>query len=495
MALTVVDTEYGKVKGIEEGPVIVWRGIRYAKAPVGKLRFHPPQPPETWSDVYDASVFGPVAHQTRMPLFETETETLDEDCLRLNIWSPAADHKMRPVMVFLHGGAFRGGSGQQRVYDGTSFAANGDVVLVTVNYRLGPLGFLYLGGIAGEEYASSGNSGLLDQVAALKWVRDNITGFGGNPNRVTVFGESAGAMSISALLCMPEAKGLFQQAILESGIMLGGLGMYDKASAAKLTHHVLSSAGISPDNWVALLDMPASQLIEATQAIGLWKPMVDGVVIPASFEENMRMGSLHDVPMIVGTNLREIAFYFNRDLNWRNLDDASRIARFNAPFGPFPPLGPFPPEIQRLYVEGREKGELEDSLIQLTTFLAFAGPLQQFIGENTNQSPLWVYRFDWGTRPWKASHAFELPFVFNNVDYPLSQIEGTPEDIRNMASQMHYTWIAFAHHGTPGNEYIPDWPQSNASTRPTLLLDTQSRVVEDPFLEERKVWTQVLKRQ
>ncbi len=488
MVATIVETRYGKIQGVQVGNVTVWRGIRYAKPPLGELRFRPPQPPDRWDGIADATQFGPVAYQVRNPLFETETVALSEDCLRLNVWSPGADDKRRPVMVFIHGGSFRGGSGQQRVYDGSSFASVGDVVLVTVNYRLGPLGFLYLGDMAGEAYASSGNCGLLDQVAALQWVRENIAAFGGDPDRVTLFGESAGSLSVSALLCMPAAKGLFQRAILQSGVLLGALSMIDAAFAADVTRRVLASLDVAPDNFEALVNMPAEDLIEKTQDIGLWMPVVDGVSVPVSLMEAIKTGTLHDVPLIVGSNLYELAFYFHRDPDWSALADESRRSRLNRPLGPFPAMGPFPAPIEQHYIEGKKGEELQNGLIKLATFIVFSGPVQLFVETVANHSPLWVYRFDWGNGPWKASHAFELAFVFNTTDHPMTELEGEPDDISTMADRMHRTWIAFAHHGDPNNETIPHWPSYQHFNRPTMVLDTVNRLEDDPFAEERRVW-------
>jgi para-nitrobenzyl esterase len=209
MSATIVETTCGKVKGEQSGNIFVWKGIPYAKPPLGRLRFHAPKTPEAWDGIRDATQFGPISPQPSDQIMEflgNKTDNANEDCLYLNIWSPGADEKLRPVMVWIHGGAFKDGSGSSAAYNGTSFAEHGDVVVVTINYRLGVLGFLHLAEIGGEEYATSGNNGILDQVAALKWVQENIARFGGDPNRITLFGESAGAMSIGVLLALPAAK-------------------------------------------------------------------------------------------------------------------------------------------------------------------------------------------------------------------------------------------------------------------------------------------------
>ncbi|MGH2486313.1 MAG: carboxylesterase/lipase family protein, partial [Ktedonobacterales bacterium] len=220
MTAGIVQTRDGVVRGTVADGVVSWRGIPYAAAPVGDLRFHAPRPMQPWPDVRDATAFGLICPQ--LPdqmdaLFGVEAPPSGEDCLTLNVWSPTADDALRPVMVWIHGCAFENGSSAALWYDGTRFARDGDVVVVSLNYRLGPLGFLCLDELGGAEYAGSGNVGLLDQIAALRWVRDNITAFGGDPGNVTVFGESAGAMSIATLLGTPSARGLFHKAILQSG--------------------------------------------------------------------------------------------------------------------------------------------------------------------------------------------------------------------------------------------------------------------------------------
>ncbi|MGH2586914.1 MAG: carboxylesterase/lipase family protein, partial [Dehalococcoidia bacterium] len=217
----VVRTPYGQVAGEQRDGVTVFRGIPYARAPLGELRFRAPQPPEPWSDVRDATRFGPIAMQNPSPMDTifgaVQRPAMSEDCLSLNVWTPGLDDGRRPVMVWIHGGAFVGGSGSTPWYDGTAFASRGDVVVVTLNYRLGALGFLHLADLGGDAFAGSGNVGILDQVAALRWVRESIAAFGGDPENVTVFGQSAGARSIATMMSMPNPRGLFDKAILQSG--------------------------------------------------------------------------------------------------------------------------------------------------------------------------------------------------------------------------------------------------------------------------------------
>ena len=255
-----VETQYGKVQGTQRDGVSVWKGIPFAQPPLELLRFRAPQPHEGWTGVRETTQFGAISPQASDGSFGTLPGPMSEDCLTLNIWSPQADAERRPVMVWIHGGSFVTVSGSTHWYNGTSFAERGNVVVVTINYRLGALGFLYLGEYAGEEYATSGNNGLLDQIAALRWVKENIAAFGGDPNNVTVFGESAGAMSIGALLAMPAAKGLFRRAILQSG---AAHRVNSRQTAASGTESLLGELGIGPSDMSRLLTTSVDDILKA----------------------------------------------------------------------------------------------------------------------------------------------------------------------------------------------------------------------------------------
>jgi para-nitrobenzyl esterase len=249
----LVETRRGRVRGLAEGGLAVFRGIPYARPPIGPRRFAPPEPPESWTGTRDATRFGPSASQNGAligPIMSLGIGRTSEDCLYLNVWTPAADRRRRPVLVWIHGGAFVLGAGSQMLYDGASLARRGDVVVVTINYRLGAFGFLRLRDRFGQRLPAGGNEGLLDQLAALAWVRDEIEAFGGDPGQVTIFGESAGAMSCATLLGLPSARGLFHRAILQSG---GANFVWPRDIAARLSEHVLDELGIeSPEALQAL---------------------------------------------------------------------------------------------------------------------------------------------------------------------------------------------------------------------------------------------------
>ena len=324
-----VETRRGWVRGTLEGDVRVFRGIPFAKPPVGSRRFAAPEPPEPWRDVRDATRFGPASHQANRPLAPILGILVDEeseDCLNLNVWAPApADGARRPVMVWIHGGAWVIGSGSERTYDAAHLVRRGDVVVVTINYRLGPFGFLRTRELGGEIDAT-GNEAMLDQVAALEWVRDEIAAFGGDPGNVTVFGESAGSVNIACLLTMPRARGLFHRAVLQSG----SLNLTRPPSTALgVTRQILAEVGLSPADARRLRDVPAKDLMAAANAVAgrsvipPFSPVADGELIPARPFAAIAEGSARGVPLIVGTNLEEMKLYRFLDPSLEQMDEAA----------------------------------------------------------------------------------------------------------------------------------------------------------------------------
>ncbi|MEN1970425.1 carboxylesterase/lipase family protein [Lentibacillus sp. N15] len=484
MENVVVETRYGKVKGERTGNVSVWKGIPYAKPPVGKLRFRPPESLEAWNGVYDATSFGAVAMQPESPLMSVleggDHVDMSEDCLNLNIWSPAADGKRRPVMVWVHGGAFMNGAGSSEIYDGTSFATNGDVVVVTLNYRLGVMGFLHL---EDEQYAASGNCGILDQIEALKWVKENIEAFGGDPEQITIFGESAGAMSIGILLAIPAVKGLFHQAILQSG---AARNVLTTERATRVTTKVLRNLGIDSGDLSRLGDIPAEEILQAAKdippmALG---PVMDGYVIPEHPETLLAKGASKDVPILIGTNKDEYRLFTFFDLTWQQIDEAEIKRRLHKMFGPLWQ------KIQAELAGQTLNQQLFERLMSTHVFTFPAIRLAELkLHENAQ---VWMYRFDWESPVFggglKSSHAMEIPFVWDNLDKQgMEALIGDAPD-QHMAEQMHQAWIAFAHHGNPNHSDLPDWKPYDTENRTTMIFNTESKLVNDPNQAERHIF-------
>lgn len=491
MSNTIVATLNGQVKGTQIDGVAVWKGIPYAKAPLGSLRFRPPEPTTPWKGIYEATKFGPSAIQPPSEIMaylgDTTTET-SEDCLYLNIWSPQADDKRRPVMVWIHGGAFLNGSGTSASYDGTSFATEGDVVVVTINYRLGVFGFLHLGDISGEEYEGSGNCGILDQVAALKWIKENIAAFGGDPNNITVFGESAGAMSIGILLAIPSAKGLFNKAILQSG---ASNNILSAETAKRVTGGIMAALGIGANDLSKLEDLPTETLLNAAQNIPLMAlgPVLDGVVITEHPEEALAKGSSKDIPVLIGTNKDEYRLFTFFDPTWKQLDAEGIESRFEKS------LRKVWPTISAEYVD---KEALNQTLFdELMTFDLFTHPAIRLAERQIEQdTPVWMYRFDWETPVLngglKACHALEIPFVWNHIDKPGAANLIGPSPSRSIAYHMHKAWINFARNGNPNTEGMPNWPKYGMEKRSTIIFNAESTVEEDPNEKERLIWEKSL---
>jgi para-nitrobenzyl esterase len=493
MEYAVVETKYGKVRGVKEGSIYVWRGIPYARPPVGSLRFKAPEPPEPWDGVFDATRFGAVPYQPHKSVKAHLADApyrLGEDCLNLNIWSPAPDGRRRPVMVWIYGGSFTSGTGNSPSYDGSSFAELGDVVFVNINYRLGLFGFLYLGEIGGPEYATSGNNGLLDQIAALRWVRDNIEAFGGDPDQVTIFGESAGAGSVATLMGMPEARPLFHRAILQSG---SHRHMIWPDRAADNARKAFRQLGIAESEWRRILEIEPEKLVEVTANAATegmtYLPVVDGISIPKHPFDAYKDGETRHIPTLIGTTLDEMRLMYVYDPDWANFpDDEAAVRWFDRRFGTFPE------EVKRFYIHMDMPGEpFVHKLVAMLGYRNFTWPAIELAEQQVLAgAPVWMFRFDWRGNGMNgllgACHALEIPFVFNKLDAPRARtLRGNRTD-GNLANRMHRAWIAFARNGDPNTPEIPAWPKYTLEERHTMIFNTETKVESDPAKDERLLW-------
>ena len=511
MSDLVVETAAGKVRGFRKDGLAHWRGIPYAAPPTGALRFLPPRPPAPWTGERDATRFGPVAEQSRDPRIMMmsgvgEKVAMGEDCLVLNVLSPAADGARRPVVVWIHGGAFIMGSGSQPLYNGASFAARHDVVVVTINYRLGLLGLLYLGDLAGEPYRE-GNVALLDQLAALRWVRENIGAFGGDPARVTVMGESAGAISIGNLLGMPAARGLFDRAILQSGA--AALAPPGRDDATAFARAVLAELGVGADADVtALAGVPVERIVAVqerilrTRGIGALAPYVDGATIPRPPTDVVQGGEGARVPILLGTNRDEWTLF---DVFFGDAATAATRAYLEARLGA---------ELARIHaayavarsaravgagagaVPAAPRTPEAAAWLDVVGDVALRAPALRLADAHAPHAPAWMYRFDWESSAFGgrlgAAHALELPLVWNQLDLPISPfLLGDVEAARPLAAQLHAAWAAFIRGEAPAAAGMPAWPPYEAPRRATLLIDREPRVAEDPDAAVRELWRNV----
>jgi para-nitrobenzyl esterase len=493
-AQLVVRTEAGELRGASENGISVFRAVPYAAPPVDELRFAQPRPVQAWRGVRDATKEGPIAPQGRSRLAHVMGEfesAQSENCLTLNIWTPAADGKKRPVMVWIHGGAFSSGAGSLPWYSGERFAAQGDVVFVAINYRLGALGFLCLPGV------SPGNLGLLDQVEALRFVHDNIAAFGGDPSNVTAVGQSAGAASIAIIMTMPQAGGLFRRAIVQStpfGRMARGL-----EEAHHIGHRFAEVLGLKSDQAGELKTLPFTRLVAAQGELGrlekkfadaqapFW-PTIDGKVYPGEVASALKAGAGSAIDTIIGTTREEMAAFYCID---QEIADADRSA-IEEVFGAMFKSGdkPYYDEIRKMRASGTNAALLGDLM---TDAMFRIGSLRMAEARADQGHPAYVYQFDWRSPAgFEACHCLEIPFVFDNFGHwtesPMLK-GGEPEEMKGLADAMHRAWIAFAHTGKPDHPRLPPWPVYRREDRMTMRFDSVIGPVSDlAGLSWRQPW-------
>ena len=486
-----VPTLCGLVRGRVEDGLRVFCGIPFAEPAVGNLRFRAPVAKQPWTGVLDAGAFGPMAPQ---PVGGVQVKywgldaPVDEDCLTLNVWTPHADDGCRPVMVWIHGGAFVVGSSRRLATTGEHLSLRGDVVVVTVNYRLGVLGWSALDEVAGDELAGSGNNGLLDQALALEWVRDNIGFFGGDPENVTVFGESAGAISVALLLTSPSAKGLIHRAVLQSG---GPTIARSLDRAREISAELLVEAGV--DDLAGLQDLEVADLLAAQErmrprgAEELFSPVLDDVVVPATPMERMQRGAGSEVPVLTGTNLDEFRYWLLTDPRLPTLEPRHLHKRIRR-------NGADPDRVIDAYRASRPELDDNQLAIALVGDLSFRLPqIRMAEAREDAGARTWMYLM---TRPSPVeggrlgcAHAMDIPFVFGTWDKaPVPKLIGDGPDRADLSRSMQDAWLRFAHEGDPSHDGIGVWEVYERSRRSTMIFDVPTRLDEDPLSEERLAW-------
>jgi para-nitrobenzyl esterase len=485
----VVRTSAGRVRGRAEGGVLLFRGVRYG-ADTGPRRFQPPLPPTPWTDVRDATAYGPGSPQ------RGDEPNTAEDCLFLNVWTPGADTARRPVMVYIHGGAYSAGSGSSPLYDGTRLAIRGDVVVVTLNHRLGPFGYLSLGRFGDPRWADSGNAGQLDLVLALQWVRDNIAAFGGDPDRVMVFGQSGGGAKIATLMAMPSAKGLFHRAATMSGQQVTASG---PLNAHRRAEAFLQAVGLAPDRLADLAALPAAKLVAAMAAKdpilptgGLYfGPVLDDRSLPRHPFWPDAPPQSAGIPMIIGNTHDEARAFLggdpaNHNLSWDDLP--GRLApELRVDISPETVVA----EYRRLYPAYSPS---EVFFAASTASRSWRAAVIEAEARARQGAPAFVYQVDWkspkdGGR-WGAPHTLDIALVFGTLDAP-GAYTGTTSQDRAVSDALQDAFIAFARTGDPNHPGLPAWAPYTLPRRQTLIVDAPFRMADDPRGAERALFARV----
>jgi para-nitrobenzyl esterase len=501
----VVETRQGRVRGaaVDNG-TLVFKGIPYAAPPVGELRFAPPKSPVAWTGTRDATAFGHTAIQNSSPSSVNPTSELgkalqqvfparadveaqSEDCLYLNVWTRRLSGK-KPVMVWFHGGGFAYGSAQWPMYDGANLARQ-DVVVVSVNHRLSVFGYLDL-----PEVRGSGNAGMLDLVAALEWVRENIAAFGGDPGNVTLFGESGGGAKVSYLLAMPRASGLFHKAIVQSG---PGVRALPRDRAAGLRADLQKELGLAEGDIAGLRAAPWDRVLAAARAAEArapgagfdrsgFSPVVDGDVLPAQPWDPRAPDTARDVPVLIGINKDEMTLFMASAPWFGRLDEAGLEKMAAGMLGEKAPA-----VLAALKVDFPDDSPTYRATHLGTYGRMFAGSVQ--IAERKaaqGGAKAYMYLLEWGTPvgPFRAAHTLEIPLVFDTVETS-RVLTGPGPAPQLMAKQMSAAWLAFARTGDPNTPVLPNWPAYEAGKRATMVFNLQSRVVEDPYSATRRAVT------
>ena len=507
-----VETRYGRVRGFESRGIRIFKGIPFAAAPTGRRRFRGPRPPEPWRETRSATRPGAAPIQASVPGFRflnlAGGVSQSEECLFVNVFTPGVDGAKRPVLVWIHGGGFLIGAGSTALYNGSGIARSGDMVVVTINYRLGALGFLSLNEIFGEDFAEASNAGVRDQIAALEWVRDNIDRFGGDPSNVTVCGQSAGAMSIAALLGSPKARSLFHRAICQSG---AAGHVNSQAEATAITDAFLHQLGRDARDPDALARMPVARILKAQGAINrslvnrkrlmAFLPVVDGKLIPEAPLDAVKRGAAADIPILIGTTLDEWKLFSVMDMPPHTMHERGLIERFAEVLPLVASRAPKAVEAAHEYRDAvNARGGKTSPYGVWSAFQSarvFHYPASQLAeAHNRAGGSTYSYLFTWCPpalrRAVGSFHALDVPFVFGVAHgkgagiFP-SFARLTPS-VSRLSNAMQKAWIQFARTGDPAHEGLPSWAPYDHDARATMVLGKTCYLAHLPLEDERSLW-------
>lgn len=494
----IIKTSVGKVRGYKDDGLEIFKGIPYSERPIGELRFKAPVPRKPWVGLFDALDYSPICVQDIPPgLVYPPIAQGEADSLTINIWTHGTDDKKRPVMVRIHGGGFTGGSG--RFSDGFKLVRRDDIVVVSINYRLGVMGFSELPGI-------DSNIGMLDQIEALKWIKKNIALFGGDPDCITIFGCSAGGMSVSTLMAMPNAKGLFNRVIAQSGAL--NPVSYKIKRGKKITKNTLNYLNIKEEDREAIKNISANDLVKAyTKAknedgikqipwVLTIPPYADGNSIPEHPLKMIRNGAASDIDLMLGSNLHEsklwlIMLLFKKIENKEQSKD--RIIKAVKEMGFDEQKGI---EMFECY---EDRGDGEDIAVGFFSDLEFRISAIQLAEEQSKHNKntymyLFTYPLSFQGREVGAVHGGETTFAYGTLDYPniLGQIINS-EETQLLSEKMMDCWISFAKTGNPNHPGISKWPKYDINDRATMLLGKETKSENDPMSKARVVWNDIMK--
>jgi para-nitrobenzyl esterase len=493
-----VQTTGGRLRGYLDNTVHVFKGVPYGASTAGANRFLPPQKLQPWTGVRDAFEWGPRPPQILggepAEMIPTDPrEPLGEDCLVMNIWTPSPASGRRAVMVWLHGGGFASGSGSYSIYEGRELARKHDAVAISINHRLNVFGFLYLAHLGGK-WANASNAGMLDIVAALEWIRDNIAAFGGDPQNVTIFGQSGGAGKVSTLMAMPSARGLFHRAIAQSGAAVTATAT---AQAIRTTEQLLQRLNIKADELDALQKVPMTQLVDALRPPagaapgpggGLnFGPVVDGKSLPSNPFDPAAPGQSASVPFMTGTTATEVTFFASDD-QLRPINDATFRDRVKGLLKIDDAEADGLIALYRKNEPGRDNIDLFLRMSTDNSFFRLGVDTQAERKAAQRGAPVYMYRFEYYSPVregrLKSMHCMEIPFAFDNLAAG-AVYTGSGPAAQRIADQMSAAWVAFARTGNPNHKGIPQWTAFNDSQRPTMVFGPETKLVNDPGKEER----------
>jgi para-nitrobenzyl esterase len=475
------ETSFGKVRGTEIEGIRIFKGVPYGASTAGKNRFMPPVDPAPWTGVRDALQYGLTAPQTAAMKGE------GEDCLVLNVWTPALkDGRKRPVMFWCHGGGFASGSGSSPGTDGTNLAHRGDVVVVTVNHRLNVLGFTYVPDLS----SASGDAGMLDIVHALKWVRNNIEQFGGDPNNVTIFGQSGGGRKVGTMLSMPSAKGLFHRAIIESGPTIR---LVEKEQAARVADRLISKLQLGRNEARELQKLPVERIMAAyfdvlkdmgpaDQMTEGFSPTVNGADVPKHPFYPVASDVSANVPLMIGSTRTEMTLQSPADAF--SLDEDGMRSRVRGL------VGDHASSVIEAYRKVNPGSTPSDIYFLIASDYRYGAPVMKIAERRAalNKGPVYLYYFRWETPVQggrlKSPHTIEIPFAFDNVKISASLTGGGAEAMA-LADKVSETWLAFARSGDPNNSKIPHWAKFDAKDRQTMVFNNVIKLENDPIREQR----------